>query len=71
MPSDEVSHELEGQWYHAKGEVDEEWAAEDPLSPGVGFLGGAPRRLEMESEDGEEADHGDAPWAEPEDGRRR
>ena len=40
----------------------EEWAAEDPLSPGVGFPGGAPRRLEMESEDGEEADHGDAPW---------
>ena len=51
--------------------MSEEWAEEDPLSPGVGFPGGAPRRLEMESEDGEEADHGDAPWGEPEDGRRR
>ena len=49
----------------------EEWAEEDPLLPGVGFPGGAPRRLEMESEDGEEGDHGDAPWAEPEDCRRR
>ena len=55
----------------AKGEVVEEWAAEDPLSPGVGFPGGAPSQLEMESEDGEEVDHRDAPWVEPEDCRRR
>ena len=70
-PSDEVARELGLQWWHAKGEADEEWAAEGLLWPGVGFPGGAPRRLEIESEDCEEADHGDAPCAEPEDCRRR
>ena len=36
-PSDEVAHELGLQWWHAKGEVDEEWAAEGPFLPGVEF----------------------------------
>ena len=70
-PSGEVAHELESWWWHAKGEVVGEWVEEDPLSPGVGFPGVAPRRPEAESEGGEEADHGDAPWAESGDCRRR
>ena len=70
-PSDEVARELELQWWRAKGEADEEWAAEGLLWPGVGFPGDAPRRLEVEGEGGEEAVHGDAPWAVPEDDRRR
>ena len=70
-PSDEVARELELQWWRAKGEADEEWAAEGLLWPGVGFPGGAPRRLEMESGGVEETDHGDVPWAALEDRRHR
>ena len=44
-PSDEVARELELQWWHAKDEAAEEWAAEGLLWPGVGFPGDAPRRL--------------------------
>ena len=51
--------------------MDEEWELVGPFPPRDEFPGDAPRRLEMEGEGGEEAIHGDAPWAEPEDGRRR
>ena len=70
-PSDEVGHELELEWWRAKGEADEEWVVEGPLWPGVVFPEDAPRQLEVEGEGGEEAVHGDAPWAAPEDDRRR
>ena len=39
--------------------------------PGVVFPEDAPRQLEVEGEGGEEAVHGDAPWAVPEGDRRR